>query len=143
MTTTWEQRMSDTLIENPILNSRENKLFFCQIEALETLSYLTEAAKKFGDNWTDNWPRDANESSNPGLNRIATKMATGSGKTAVRAMRVAWHALNKIADREPIGQQQNQIRSENSTAPSWNPSPPLVSCISSVCLRTERRRANG
>ena len=30
---------------------RENKLFFCQIEALETLIYLTEAARKVGDNW--------------------------------------------------------------------------------------------
>ena len=34
---------------------RENKLFFCQIEALETLIYLTEAAKKVGDNWIENW----------------------------------------------------------------------------------------
>ena len=77
---------------------RENKLFFCQIEALETLIYLTEAAKKVGDNWIENWLRDANDAANPGLNRIAMKMATGSGKTVVMAMLIAWHALNKIAD---------------------------------------------
>jgi len=77
---------------------RENKLFFCQIEALETLVYLTEAARKVGDNWIENWLRDANESSNPGINRVAMKMATGSGKTVVMAMLIAWHALNKIAD---------------------------------------------
>src|SRR5580704_4778550 len=77
---------------------RENKLFFCQIEALETLVYLTEAARKVGDNWIENWLRDANDSSNPGLNRVAMKMATGTGKTVVMAMLIAWHALNKLAD---------------------------------------------
>jgi len=77
---------------------RENKLFFCQIEALETLIYLTEAARKVGDNWIENWLREANDGSNPGLARIASKMATGTGKTVVMAMLIAWHALNKIAD---------------------------------------------
>src|SRR5208337_288129 len=59
---------------------RENKLFFCQIEALETLIYLTEAARKVGDNWIENWLREANDGSNPGLTRIASKMATGNGQ---------------------------------------------------------------
>jgi type III restriction enzyme len=77
---------------------RHNKLFFCQIEALETLVYLTEAARKVGDYWIANWLRDANESSNPRLNRVAMKMATGSGKTVVIAMLIAWQALNRIAD---------------------------------------------
>ena len=35
---------------------------------------------------------------NPGLYRIAFKMATGSGKTVVMAMLIAWHALNKLAN---------------------------------------------
>jgi type III restriction enzyme len=77
---------------------RENKLFFCQVEALETLVYLTESARKVGDNWIENWLREANDSSNPGLNRVAMKMATGTGKTVVMAMLIAWHALNKLAD---------------------------------------------
>jgi type III restriction enzyme len=77
---------------------RENKLFFCQVEALETIVYLTEAARKVGDTWIENWLRDANDSANPGLNRVAMKMATGSGKTVVMAMLIAWHALNKLAD---------------------------------------------
>ena len=59
--------------------NRENKLFFCQVEALETLVYLTEAARKVGDNWIENWLRDAKDSSGPELNRIAMKMATASG----------------------------------------------------------------
>lgn len=77
---------------------REKKLFFCQIEALETAIYLTEAAKKFGDGWIENKLREENDTSNPGLPRIAFKMATGSGKTVVMAMLITWHALNKFAN---------------------------------------------
>jgi len=77
---------------------RENKLFFCQIEALETLIFLTEAAEKVGDNWIKTWLGEVNAASNPGLTRIAMKMATETGKTVVMAMLIAWHALNKIAN---------------------------------------------
>jgi len=77
---------------------REKKLFFCQIEALETAIYITEAAKKYGDVWIDNDLRNANDTSNPGLPRKAFKMATGSGKTVVMAMLIAWHSLNKLAN---------------------------------------------
>ena len=42
--------------------------------------------------------RQANQDANPLLNRIAFKMATGSGKTVVMAMLIAWHALNKFAN---------------------------------------------
>lgn len=74
---------------------REKKLFFCQIEALETAIYITEVAKKY-DPWIENDLRQANDFSNPGLPRIAFKMATGSGKTVVMAMIIAWQALNKL-----------------------------------------------
>ena len=77
---------------------RERKLFFCQIEALETAVYLTEVAKKYGDAWIENELRNANDSSNPGLPRTAFKMATGSGKTVVMGMVIAWHTLNKLAN---------------------------------------------
>jgi type III restriction enzyme len=77
---------------------REKKLFFCQIEALETAIYLTEVAKKYGDAWIENDLRAANDSSNPGLPRTAFKMATGTGKTVVMAMLIAWHTLNKLAN---------------------------------------------
>lgn len=76
---------------------REKKLFFCQIEALETIIYATEVAKNYGDNWILSELEDANNLSNPGLNRLAMKMATGSGKTVVMAMIIAWHTLNKKA----------------------------------------------
>lgn len=77
---------------------REKKLFFCQIEALETAIYITEVAKKYGDARIENALREANDTSNPGLPRVAFKMATGSGKTVVMAMLIAWQALNKLAN---------------------------------------------
>jgi type III restriction enzyme len=78
--------------------NREKKLFFCQNEALETVIYIAEVAKKYGDAWIDNSIREANDTSNPGLPRTAFKMATGSGKTVVMAMLIAWHTLNKRAN---------------------------------------------
>lgn len=77
---------------------REKKLFFCQMEALETAIYITEVAKKYGDAWIENAVREANDTSNPGLPRLAFKMATGAGKTVVMAMLIAWQALNKLAN---------------------------------------------
>ncbi|HNS39441.1 MAG TPA: DEAD/DEAH box helicase family protein, partial [Promineifilum sp.] len=76
---------------------RERRLFFCQIEALETAIYIAEVAKRYGDGWIDNKLREANDSSNPGLPRVALKMATGTGKTVVMAMLIAWQTLNKLA----------------------------------------------
>jgi type III restriction enzyme len=75
---------------------REKKLFFCQIEALETAIYLTEVASKYGDAWIENKLREANQDANPLLSRVAFKMATAAGKTVVMAMIIAWHALNKL-----------------------------------------------
>lgn len=80
--------------QNP---ERERKLFFCQIEALETVIYITEVAKKNGDTWIENQLRQFNEEANPDLFRLAFKMATGSGKTVVMAMLIAWHVHNKLA----------------------------------------------
>ena len=77
---------------------RERKLFFCQIEALEAAIYITEVANKYGDSWIENDLRRFNEDANPELFRIAFKMATGSGKTVVMAMLIAWHVLNKLAN---------------------------------------------
>ncbi len=76
---------------------RDKKLFFCQIEAAETAIYLTEVARKY-DPWIENSLRLANDSANPGLYRIAFKMATGTSKTVVMAMVIAWQALNKLAN---------------------------------------------
>ncbi len=93
-------RTTSRLLEYWQRPDRELRLFFCQVEALETLIYITEAAKKYGDAWIENELRKANEDSNPLLFRIACKMATGSGKTVVMAMLIAWHVLNKNANRQ-------------------------------------------
>ena len=86
------------LIEYWTDESRERPLFFCQVEALETAIYLTECAPKLGDVWIENELRLLAEDQNPGLYRVALKMATGSGKTVVMAMLIAWQALNKQAN---------------------------------------------
>ena len=82
--------------------NREKPLFFCQHEALETAIYIAEVAKKYGDAWIENTIRQANDTSNPGLPRTAFKMATGSGKTVVMAMLIAWHTLNKRANPQDV-----------------------------------------
>ena len=75
---------------------REKKLFFCQIEALETAIFIKEVASKYGDAWIENKLREANRDANPLLSRVAFKMATAAGKTVVMAMLIAWHTLNKL-----------------------------------------------
>ncbi len=77
---------------------REHPLFFCQIEAAETAIYLQEVASRYGDTWIGNSLKEYAAAHNPGLNRIAFKMATGSGKTVVMAMLIAWQSLNKLAN---------------------------------------------
>ena len=69
---------------------KERRFFFCQLEAIETLIWLTEApdAEKVGVDI----PGDGGE-----FVRWCSKMATGSGKTIVMAMVIAWQILNKAA----------------------------------------------
>ena len=65
------------------------RFFFCQLEAAETLIWLAEApdAEKVGIHI----PSDGGD-----FRRLCSKMATGSGKTVVMAMVIAWHILNKV-----------------------------------------------
>src|SRR5215203_6143784 len=71
--------------------------FFCQIEAVETIVWLTEVARR-ERRYAKFWEhlKGANEQANPELLRIALKMATGSGKTTVMAMLVAWQTVNAV-----------------------------------------------
>ncbi|MEI6796838.1 MAG: DEAD/DEAH box helicase family protein [Methanomassiliicoccales archaeon] len=73
--------------------------FFCQIEALETVIFLTEVAPA-SEPWILNELKEANDSSNPGLGRLAMKMATGSGKTVVMCMLIAYNFFNKKANKQ-------------------------------------------
>ncbi len=72
--------------------------FFCQVEAVETLIWLTEVAPqagKKGKGFLEHLAA-ANEQANPELMRLALKLATGTGKTAVMAMLIAWQTINAV-----------------------------------------------
>src|SRR5258706_513822 len=72
--------------------------FFCQIEAVETAIWLAEVAPKLGKEgrrFLDHIEA-ANAQSNPGLERMALKLATGAGKTTVMAMLIAWQTVNAV-----------------------------------------------
>ncbi|MGE3274951.1 MAG: BPTD_3080 family restriction endonuclease [Vicinamibacterales bacterium] len=71
--------------------------FFCQVEAVETAIWLTEVAHqtKDGKRFLD-WLDSANANANPGLSRLALKLATGAGKTTVMAMLIAWQTINAV-----------------------------------------------
>jgi type III restriction enzyme len=82
--------------------ARERPLFFAQVEAVETAIYIGEVINKAAhqDAWIANLLREAAEDANPGLFRVALKMATGTGKTVVMAMLIAWQSLNKAASKQ-------------------------------------------
>ena len=72
---------------------RERKLFFCQLEAIETLIWFIEApdTEKQGIKL---------EGDGGNIERLCSKMATGTGKTVVMAMLIAWQIINKMTYRQ-------------------------------------------
>ena len=71
-------------------DARPYQFFFCQMDAIETIIWLTEApdSEKVGIDI----PGDG------GLfRRICTKLCTGGGKTTVMAMLIAWMVCNKVS----------------------------------------------
>lgn len=68
---------------------KERRFFFCQLEAIETLIWLTEGppSEKVGVDI----PTDGGQ-----FPRWCSKMATGSGKTIIMAMIISWQVLNKV-----------------------------------------------
>lgn len=83
---------------------RPRRLFFCQMEAVETVIYLAEILRS-GKKPRFNTQFPASElaqlvdkPANPdllSLTRFGSKMATGSGKTVVMAMLIAWTFCNR------------------------------------------------
>ena len=83
----------------------EYRPFFCQLEAVETAIWLVEVAGALRETDTGlparrralrSHLREANDAANPDLFRLALKMATGAGKTAVMAMLIAWQTVNAV-----------------------------------------------
>lgn len=69
----------------------DRQLFFCQLESMETLVWLTEAPE--ADRVGIEIPSDGGP-----FKRLCSKMATGSGKTVSMAMLITWQTLNKVAN---------------------------------------------
>jgi type III restriction enzyme len=67
----------------------DRRFFFCQLEAAETMIWLVEApvAERQGIDLAGDGGT---------FPRVCAKMATGTGKTIVMAMLIAWHILNKV-----------------------------------------------
>ena len=68
----------------------DRKFFFCQIEAIETIIWLTEAPETSRQGIKI--PNDGSE-----FRRVCSKLATGTGKTVVMALVITWQILNKVA----------------------------------------------
>jgi len=74
---------------DPEQRESNHRLFFCQLEAIETLIWLVEApaSERVGIEI----PSDGGE-----FTRLCSKLATGAGKTIGMAMLIAWQVLNKV-----------------------------------------------
>ncbi|HXA17455.1 MAG TPA: DEAD/DEAH box helicase family protein [Thermoanaerobaculia bacterium] len=123
----WENASETTkkLLRHWRREDRPRRLFFCQIEAVETIIYLREIlAANRKTRWNpkltlseyrelaagrnprpEEWspqamqqPKLLDRSADPSFDpfaRYATKMATGSGKTVVMAMLISWAFCNR------------------------------------------------
>lgn len=93
-------------------------LYWAQIEAIETLIWLFEVAPSSGEgrgmlaeigSYSAKYNSgNGGAGDKPGelaLSRLASKMATGTGKTTVMAMIIAWHGCNAALDPEKFASQ--------------------------------------
>lgn len=74
---------------DPEQRDPNRRFFFCQLEAIETLMWLTEAPA------SERVGMDVPSDGGP-FQRLCCKMATGSGKTILMSMLIAWQVLNKV-----------------------------------------------
>src|SRR5579871_684392 len=107
----WEGATNVTkdLLRHWTRPDRPRRLFFCQIEAVETILFLNEirglrrdgtrGKPRFNPDFTDedfalllDYPANATYAP---LTRMCTKLATGSGKTVVMAMLITWAFCNR------------------------------------------------
>ena len=72
-------------------NLEEPRLFFCQLEAIETIIYLNEINHDLL-NETTGFEFEKNGK----FERLCSKMATGTGKTIVMGMLITWQILNSM-----------------------------------------------
>jgi type III restriction enzyme len=83
-------------------DGRAQRLFFAQLDAVETIIFLCEARTDFRQGIEvpqEELSEEKRGQGFTGFRRYASKMATGSGKTTVMGMLAAWSILNKVNDR--------------------------------------------
>ena len=83
-------------------DGRAQRLFFAQLDAVETIIFLCEARTDFRQGIEvsqEELSEEKRAQGFTGFRRYASKMATGSGKTTVMGMLAAWSILNKVNDR--------------------------------------------
>jgi type III restriction enzyme len=84
------------------MEGRQQRLFFAQLEAVETVVFLVEgrADLRQGVELPSDEPSEERKAEGyKAFRRLACKMATGSGKTTVMGMLAAWSILNKVHNR--------------------------------------------
>lgn len=141
--------------------AREDRVLFCQREAAETAIYLAEVAGRQGEVDFRRGLDEENRVHNDGLPRVALKMATGTGKTIVMAMLIAWQTANKAFSRRdahrvtttpyiphredrgprrpsPIGSRPTRSR----TAKTWR-SPRAQRRLCAFCVRSRPEAGRG
>ena len=72
-------------------NRRDKRLFFCQLEAIESVIWLCEASGS--ERNKIDIPSDGGD-----FDRLCCKMATGTGKTIVMGMLIAWQVINAVTN---------------------------------------------
>lgn len=82
------------LLEHWRGQGRDTRFFFCQLEAIETLIWLVEGPESGRQGMEI--PNDSGE-----FQRICSKMTTGTGKTFVMAMLIAWRAQQGCLSKGP------------------------------------------
>ncbi|MCB0989731.1 MAG: DEAD/DEAH box helicase family protein [Acidimicrobiales bacterium] len=99
----WRQRgypgvtpISRKLLQHWADPNRENRVMFCQREAAETAIFLAEVSGRQGTPDFRQRLDAENALHNNRLPRVGLKMATGTGKTVVMAMLIAWQTINKV-----------------------------------------------
>src|SRR5271157_4303402 len=86
------------------------RFFFCQLEAIETLMWLAEAPES--ERVGIKVPGDGGE-----FTRLCSKMATGSGKTILMSMLIAWQVLNKVRMQRIVFETASEVYDQ--MAPKW------------------------
>ena len=71
------------------VSGRQYPFYFCQLEAIETLIWYTEAQAEYRQGINV-------QGDGGGFERLCNKMATGAGKTTVMAMIITWQVLNAL-----------------------------------------------